>query len=110
MLQLLSSSFTVSHHSLVLSDILLQVIENLEFLVEGNQSVQLVLKLDLFLLKSQLELIMGTLIEHCLSESLSCHGGGDCAVNGFLAWASARLWALRRRSVSLHLVCIFLAF
>ncbi len=102
LLELLTSSFTVSHHSLILSDILLQVIENLEFLVKGDQSVQFVLKLDFFFLKSQLELVMGTLIEHCLCESLGCHSGGDRAADGVLARASARFRALGRSSVSLH--------
>ena len=51
-LQLLSRSLAVANKLLVLSDVVLQVIENLEFLVEGNQCVQLVFKLNFLVFKS----------------------------------------------------------
>ena len=49
----------------------------MELFVEGYQSVELVLKLDFSLLKSELELVLLALIEHSLCETLGCHGAGD---------------------------------
>ena len=49
-LQLLTSVFTLSNEGLVLSHVLLQVVEDLQLLVEGDQGVKLVLKLNFFLL------------------------------------------------------------
>ncbi len=69
-LELFTSFFTLTNESLILCNVSFQVIENLEFLIEGNQSVQLVLKLNLFLLKSKLELRIITLDKHSCSESL----------------------------------------
>ena len=51
-LQLLSCSLAFANELLVLSDVVLQVIEDLEFLVEGNQCVQLVFKLNFLVFKS----------------------------------------------------------
>ena len=39
LLQLLSGQFTLSHHFLVLSDIFLQIVHDLQFLIKSNQSV-----------------------------------------------------------------------
>ena len=50
-LELLMGSLTISHELLILCYVPLQVIEHLELLVEGDQSVKLVLQLDLLLLK-----------------------------------------------------------
>ena len=51
-LQLLSCSLAFANELLVLSDVVLQVIEDLEFLVEGNQCVQLVFKLNFLVFES----------------------------------------------------------
>lgn len=51
-LQLLSCSLAFANKLLVLSDVVLQVIEDLEFLVEGNQCVQLVFKLNFLVFES----------------------------------------------------------
>ena len=67
---------------LVLRDIFLEIIKDLELFVEGYQSVQLVLKLDFSLLKSELELVLLALIEHSLCETLGCHGAGDLGGGG----------------------------
>ena len=48
-LELLTSIVALAEHGLVLSHVLFEVVEDLQFLVEGDQSVQLVLKFVLAL-------------------------------------------------------------
>ena len=74
LLEFFTRCLAVSHHLLVLGNVFLQVVEDLELFVEGDQRVQLVLKLNLFLFQGELDLVMSTLVEHGLGESL----GGDC--------------------------------
>lgn len=97
-LQLLSRSLAVANKLLVLSNVVLQVIENLEFLVEGNQCVQLVFKLNFLVFKSQLKLICLPLIKHRLRESL-----GDCRFR-FYDSGLTTVWRSRRFDFSLWAV------
>jgi len=62
---------------LILSHVLLQVVEDLEFLVEGDQSVELVLKLLLLFLEQKLEVGNTTLLQHriCIALTLAAIGG-----------------------------------
>ena len=53
-LQLDPRGLTLLDEGLVLGDVLLQVVEDEQFLVESNQSVKLVLKFDLLFLQLQL--------------------------------------------------------
>jgi len=53
-LELFASCFAITDELLVLGHVLLEVVEHLKFLVEGNQSVQLVLQLDILLLEREL--------------------------------------------------------
>ena len=75
LLQLLSGVFTVPDELLILNDVLLQVVENLEFLIESDERVEFVLKFNLFLLESQLELVFISLVEHLRRKRAS----RDCA-------------------------------
>ena len=50
-LELFTRSLTVSHKLLILSHISLQIVENLKLLIKSDQGVELVLQLDLLLLK-----------------------------------------------------------
>ena len=50
-LELLTGSLTVSHELLILSHISLQVVEHLKLFIKSDQGVELVLQLDLLLLK-----------------------------------------------------------
>jgi hypothetical protein len=68
-LKLLSGGLAITNELLVLSDILLKVVEDLQFLIEGDQRVQFVLKLDFLLFEGELELIFLALVEHRLSEA-----------------------------------------
>ena len=54
-LQLFTTIFTLTENSLILSDVLLQVVENLKLFVQGNKSVQLVLKFDFILFEQELQ-------------------------------------------------------
>ena len=69
-LELFSGVLTRSEILLVLCHVLLQVVEHLQLLVESDQSVELVLELDLFLLESDLKFITAHLREHRLGVSL----------------------------------------
>ena len=75
-LELLTGGLAIPDKLLVLSDVLLEIIEDLEFLVEGDQGVKLVLELDLLLLKGELHLVFLTLVKHRLCEVL--HGNFPC--------------------------------
>ena len=90
-LELLTGGLAISHKLLVLGDILLEIIEDLKFLVEGDQGVELVLELDLLLLEGKLELVLLALVKHRLREVL--HGdfphSGDCGSCG-LSTANGR--------------------
>ena len=72
LLQLFSGQFTFSHHFLVLGDVFLQVVHHLQFLVESDQSVQFVLKFDLFLLECKLQLGIVSLVKQVCRIMLSC--------------------------------------
>ena len=63
-LELLSDSLAIADELLVFSDIFLQIIENLQLLVQCDQSVQLVLKLDFLFLERELKLVLLTLVKH----------------------------------------------
>ena len=63
-LELLSDSLAIADELLVFGDIFLQIIENLQLLVQCNQSVQLVLKLDFLVLERELKLVLLTLVKH----------------------------------------------
>ena len=95
LLKFFARRLAVSHHLLVLSNVFLQVIENLEFFVEGDQRVEFVLKLNLFLLQGQLDLVMITLVEHGLGESLGGGCGSHRLGDSSFAGARTRLGALR---------------
>ena len=94
-LELLTGGLAIPDKLLVLSDVLLKIIEDLEFLVEGDQGVELVLELDLLLLEGKLELVLLALVKHRLREVL--HGdfphSGDCGSCGLSTanWGSAGL-------------------
>ena len=75
-LQLLAGMLPFTHKSLVFGDILLQIVEDLQFLVEGNQSIQFVFKLNLLLLESQLEDIFLALVKHRCGECPGHSFGG----------------------------------
>lgn len=65
---------------LVLGHVLLQVVEDLEFLVEGNQGVELVLELLFLFLEQELKVGHATLLQHRVCEALALaavvgHGG-----------------------------------
>ena len=82
LLELLSGVLTVPHELLVLGNVLLEVVEDLELLVQSDQSVELVLKFDLFLLKGKLELILLALVKHRHSEALGVDRAGDLSRRG----------------------------
>ena len=67
-LELLSDRLTVLEQLLVLSDVSLQIIEDLQFLIEGDQGVQFVLKLDFLLLECELQLVLLTLVKQRVGE------------------------------------------
>jgi len=75
-LEILAGGLAFAHELLVLSDILLEVVEDLKLLIKGDQSVELVLQLDVSLLQGKLELVVGALVEHGLRELLRRGGGG----------------------------------
>lgn len=79
-LELLTRLLGLLQVVLVLSHILLQVVEDLQFLVERDQCIELVLELLLLLLEQELELADTALLEHGVREALSlafaCHGRG----------------------------------
>ena len=77
-MKLFSGIFTISHELLVLSNVFLEVVKDLKLFVESNQSVQLVLKLHLFLFQGKLELVFLALIKHGLSETLGCARADSC--------------------------------
>ena len=77
LLELLSGRLAVPHELLVLSYVLLQVVEDLQFLIEGNQRVQLVLKFYLLFFERQLQLVFVALVEHLSCERASCDRFGD---------------------------------
>ena len=54
-LKLLTSIVALAEHGLVLSHVLFEVVEDLQFLVEGDQSIQLVLKFILALFQKKLQ-------------------------------------------------------
>ena len=70
LLKLLSCVLVLMGDVLVLSKIFLKVIEDLKFLVQGNQRIKLMLKLLFLLLKQYLQLGITALLEHCVSEAL----------------------------------------
>ena len=70
-LELLASVFALPHHGLVLSHVLLEVIEHLQFFVQRNQSVELVLELDFLLLKAELQDVLLSLVQHSRRKFLS---------------------------------------
>ena len=76
-MELLSGVLTVPHKLLVIRHVLLQIVEDLQFLVEGDERIQLVLKLYLLFFQSQLELVFITLIEHRRREGTGRNGFGD---------------------------------
>ena len=69
-LELFTLLLALSDQLLVLGDVLFQIIENLEFLIEGDQSVELVLRLDIFFFAQELELCRLPLLEETCSEAL----------------------------------------
>ena len=77
LLELLSGRLAVPHELLVVSHVLLQVVEDLQFLIEGNQRVQLVLKFYLLFFERQLQLVFVALVEHLSCERASCDRFGD---------------------------------
>ena len=77
-LQLLSGVLTVSNELLILSNVFLKVIEDLEFLIESDERVELVLKFNLFLFERQLHMVLISLIKHLRRERSrdNCPGRG----------------------------------
>lgn len=57
-----SGSLTLSEDCLVLGNISFQIVENREFFIEGDKSVQFVFELDFFLFKQELELAVFALL------------------------------------------------
>ena len=90
-LEFLAGTLTVPDHLLILSYVLLQVIEHLKFLIEGNQCVQFVLKLDLLFLQCQLKRILVSLVKH-----LSCESASSGHLGHFRCCGRAVIGAIRR--------------
>lgn len=67
-LKLLSCLLALKLEGLLFLNILLEVIENLQFIIQGNQGVQLVLQLDIFLLEKQLQARNVALFKHRLCK------------------------------------------
>lgn len=53
-LELLASAFALPHEVLVLGHVLLQIVEDLQFFIEGDQRVEFVFQLDLLLFEQEL--------------------------------------------------------
>ena len=68
-LQLSTAFIALSYELLVFCNVLLQVIEYLEFFIKRDQSVKFVLELVFFLLEEQLELRLVILPQHRLRQS-----------------------------------------
>ena len=90
-LELLSDRLAVLEQLLVLGDVSLQIVEDLQFLIEGDQGVQFVLKLDFLLLECELQLVLLTLVKQSIGKpSLSNRSRHSC-LGDFLG---ARCWPL----------------
>ena len=59
-----------SNKLLIFCNILLKIVEYLEFLIESDQSIKLVLHLHLFVLELELQVSDTALLEHTVSEAL----------------------------------------
>ena len=87
-LQLFASMLTFTNECLIFCDVLLQIVEDLQLVIQGDESIQFVFKLNLLLLESQLERVFIPLVEHrcCICPSHSfCRGsggGGLCGTTG----------------------------
>ena len=90
-LELLSDRLTILEQLLVLSYVSLQIVEHLQFLIEGDQGVQFVLKLDFLLLECELQLVLLSLVKQSIGKpSLSNRSRHSC-LGDFLG---ARCWPL----------------
>ena len=67
-LELTATILALSHEVLVLSHVLFKVIEDLEFLIESDQSVQFVLQLDFLFFELELKLCVVTMLEHLFGK------------------------------------------
>ena len=85
LLELFARLLAVPYKLHVLCHVLLQVIEDLQFLIEGDQRVQFVLKLDLLLFEGQLQLVFVALVEHLSREGASSDSFGDSGCRRCLA-------------------------
>ena len=70
-LQLFALGLTFPDQFLVFGYVLLQIVEHLKLLVEGNQGVEFVLRLDIFFLAEELQFCSFLLFEQGLRETLS---------------------------------------
>ena len=90
-LQLLAGILAFPHKRPIFSDVVLEVIKHLQLFIQSNQSVQLVLQLNVFFFQSKLELVLFPLIKKSVSEAGLGHSRCHCAYN--LLWARRRsLW------------------
>ena len=71
-LEVLTGCLTITDELLILSNVSLQVIEHLELFIKSDQSVQFVLKFDLFLLECKLQLGIVSLVKQVCRIMLSC--------------------------------------
>ena len=74
-LQSLTSAFTLENKIPIFRDVFLKIIKNLKLVVERDQSVQLVLKLNFFFFELQLQLRVVSLLQH------SCCVAGICILS-----------------------------
>ena len=74
LLELLARPIRLSNHSLILTQISLQVVKDGLSFLETHQDTQLIVQLNFLLLEQELESVVLSLIQVCGRESLGSHG------------------------------------